>query len=306
MKQFEVRDQSFHDVFDQGAELEVISQGHVFTEGPIWHPTEHYLVFSDIVTSRQYRWSEDDGLSLFRAPSNMCNGNFFDHQGRVISCEHATSRVVRHDYDGKVVVTLADRIDGRELNSPNDLVMDAKGRIWFTDPDFGRTRDDVGYLRDKELDHQGVYRLDPDGTLVCVVRDFQQPNGLCLSLDESQLYVNDSADPCIRRFDIADDGSLSGGDVWARVEGEQPGGGRKWVPDGMKITDSGHILCNGPGGVHLFDSEARNLGRLLMPEKSTNFCFGGPDRRTLFVTASSRLYRIRTKVQGIAMIPQGA
>ena len=297
----DVKDPTFFDVIAEDAELEVLADGFKFTEGPIWHPDEHYLIFSDIITSIQYRWTEDEGLSVFRKPSNMSNGNFFDLEGRVISCEHATSRVVRHDYDGRVVSTLASHFEGRELNSPNDVVVDRSGRIWFTDPSFGRIRDDVGMPRDQELDFQGVYRLDPDGTLACVVIDFKQPNGLCLSLDHTRLYVNDSADPCIRVFDIEADGTVSGGEVWARVDDEQEG--RKWVPDGMKVTHSGHIFCNGPGGVHLFSPDAGYLGRILFPEKSANFCFGGPGRDQLFVTASSRLYRIGTKTSGPAMIP---
>ena len=180
-------------------------------------------------------------------------------------------------------------------------MVDLLGRIWFTDPTFGRIRDDVGILRPVELNHQGVYRLDPDGRLDLVVDDFKQPNGLCLSRDERHLFVNDSADPCIRRFDISPDGSLTNDQLWARVDGEQEG--RKWVPDGMKVADTDHIFCNGPNGVHVFDSAAICLGVINFPEKSTNFCFGGPARDWLYVTASSRLYRIRTKISGPSMIP---
>ncbi len=297
---FEVRDTAFHSVIPADTRLEVVADGFVFTEGPIWHPNEHYLVFSDIITSKQYRWSQDGGLRVFRQPSNMANGNCFDLEGRIVSCEHAHSRVVRHDYDGRLVQTLVDRFEGQDLNSPNDIVCDSSGRLWFTDPSFGRFRDDVGYIRDQELDFQGVYRLDPNGTLTCIARDFQQPNGLCLSLDERQLFVNDSADPCIRVFDVADDGSVTGGDRWAEVTGEQEG--RKWVPDGMKIALSGHLFCNGPNGVHVFNADAQCLGVIRLPEKSTNFCFGGPDRTDLFITASSRVYRIATEVQGPSMI----
>lgn len=301
MTQFEIRDERFFNVIDKSAELEVIAEGFIFTEGPIWHPDEHWLVFSDIIGSKQYRWSQAEGLSLFRQPSNMSNGNFFDCDGHIVSCEHATSRVVRHDHGGRVVTTLAEHYEGRALNSPNDVVVDRAGRIWFTDPTFGRIRDDVGIPRDCELDFQGVYRLDPDGTLACVVDDFIQPNGLCLSLDESMLYVNDSADPCIRRFDIAEDGSLSGDHRFAEISGEQEG--RKWVPDGMKVSNCGHIFCNGPNGVHLLNGEGECLGVIRFPEKSTNFCFGGPARDKLFITASSRLYCIQTKTDGPAMIP---
>ena len=301
MEKFEIRNERFFDVIDESAQLEVVADGFVFTEGPIWHPQEHWLVFSDIVSSIQYRWSQGEGVTVFRRPSNMSNGNFFDREGRIVSCEHATSRLVRHDHDGRVVTTLASHHNGKALNSPNDVVVDSKGRIWFTDPSFGRIRDDVGIPRPCELDFQGVYRLDTDGRLDCVVGDFKQPNGLCLSRDETVLFVNDSADPCIRRFDIDEDGALSGDAIWARVEGEQEG--RKWVPDGMKVANTDHIFCNGPNGVHLFDPEGNCLGVINFPEKSTNFCFGGPGRNRLFVTASSRLYSIETKIDGPGMIP---
>ena len=301
MSDFEIRDPAFHTVIDESAKLEVIADGFVFTEGPIWHPVEQWLVFSDIISSVQYWWSEAQGLEVFRKPSNMSNGNYFDNDGRIVSCEHATSRVVRHDHDGRVVTTLASHWEGAELNSPNDIVVDKLGRIWFTDPNFGRTRDDVGIPRDLELDFQGVYRLDPDGMFDCVDRSFKQPNGLCLSLDHSQLYVNDSADPCIRVFDIDDAGNLANGRLFARVEGEQEG--RKWVPDGMKVSMDGHIFCNGPNGVHIFDKDANCLGVIRFPEKSTNFCFGGPDLDWLYITASTRVYRIKTKTSGAPMIP---
>ncbi|MEL7274155.1 MAG: SMP-30/gluconolactonase/LRE family protein [Pseudomonadota bacterium] len=297
----EIRDQAFYDVIPKDAELEVLADGFTFTEGPIWHPDDHYLIFSDIAESLQYIWLEGEGVDLFRCPSNQANGNCFGTDGMVISCEHATSQVVRHGHEGRIVTPIATHFEGKELNSPNDVVCDSKGRIWFTDPGFGRMREDLGILREQELDFQGVYRLDPDGALTCVVTDFKQPNGLCLSLDETELYVNDSADPCIRKFAIADDGSLTGGEIWARVDAEQEG--RKWVPDGMKLANSGHLLCNGPNGVHIFDTQADCLGVIHMPEKSTNFCFGSPGRDYLYITASTRLYRIKTLVDGPSMIP---
>ncbi len=299
---FEIRAPEFHDVLPRDAELEVLAEGFTFVEGPIWHPDDHYLVFSDIAESSQYLLSEDGELDIFRYPSNQTNGNCFDRAGRVVSCEHATSQLTRHGHGGKVVRPLVTHFEGKEFNSPNDVVCDGRGRIWFTDPAFGRIREDLGILRDQELDFQGVFRLDPDGTLEAVVSDFQQPNGLCLSLDESELYVNDSWDPSIRLFDIGDDGSLSGGKIWARVEGEA-GPTPKWVPDGMKLSIDGHLFCNGPGGVHVFDQDATCLGVILMPEKSTNFCFGGPDRDWLYITASTRVYRIRTETSGPVMIP---
>ena len=305
MEKFEIRDEAFFDIIDRDAKLDVIAGGFGFTEGPIWHPDEHWLMFSDIIGSRQYRWSEKDGLSDFRRPTNQTNGNCFDREGRVISCEHASSVLTRHDHDGKLIRVLASHFEGKEFNSPNDVVVDRKGRIFFTDPPFGRMREELGILREQELDFCGVYRLDPDGTLDCLVRDFEAPNGLCLSLDETKLYVNDSWDPCIRVFDINADGTLANDTIWARVEGEvtDPKTGTKWVPDGMKFSIDGTLWCNGPGGVHLFNKDAKCPGVILIPEKSANFCFGGPKRDQLFVTASTRVYRIDTKTSGPSMIP---
>ena len=293
---FDIRSDAFTAAIPADSKLEEIAGNFGFTEGPIWHPSEHWLMFSDIQESHQYKWSEGEGLRVFRTPSNQANGNFFDRAGRVISCEHAASQLVRHEHDGKLVVPLATHYAGKELNSPNDVICDSKGRIWFTDPSFGRIREDLGILRDQDLPYQGVFRLDPDGTLALVADDFQQPNGLCLSADESRLFVNDSWGGHIRVMDVTEDGRLTDARVWADVTGEGEG-----VPDGMKTTTEGHILCNGPGGVHLFDADATCLGVILTLQKSTNFCFGGPAFRTLFITASTSVYRIETALTGLAM-----
>ncbi len=285
-------------VVESGTAMHRLATGFGFTEGPIWHPHEHWLLFSDIAKSRQWRWSETDGLDVFRRPSNQANGNCFDRKGRVVTCEHASSRLVVHDHGGKRVRTLASSFEGRALNSPNDVICDVEGRLWFSDPSFGRIREDLGLLRDQELDFQGVFRLDPHGTLNCVARDLQQPNGLCLDLSGTRLFVNDSWGPTIHVYDIHTDGSLSGGDVWATIDGEGEG-----VPDGMKIDLAGRLYCNGPGGVHVFSSDAVPLGVIRTPEKSTNFCFGGPARRTLFITASTSVYAIDLLSEGGSMIP---
>ncbi|MEL6920587.1 MAG: SMP-30/gluconolactonase/LRE family protein [Pseudomonadota bacterium] len=276
-------------VIAAGAQLKQVATGFTFTEGPIWDPQGQWLVFSDIAESRQYKWDDVNGLRIFRQPSNQANGNFFDRAGRIISCEHASSHVVMHDHDGKRVRVLASHYQGKELNSPNDVICDSNGRIWFTDPSFGRIREDLGLVRTQELSFQGVFRLDPDGTLTCVVDDFLQPNGLCLSNDETRLFINDSWGPTIRVFDVGDEGSLSDGHVWATITGEGEG-----VPDGMKIDLDNRIFCNGPGGVHVLDGQANHLGIVRTPEKSTNFCFGGSNMATLFITASTSVYAIET------------
>ncbi len=299
----ETRDPALHDVISPDAELERLETGFAFVEGPIWHPTEHWLVFSDIPNSVQYLWREEAGLAVFRTPSNMSNGNCFDRKGRIISCEHGTSSVVRHENDGKVCTPIATHYEGRALNSPNDVVVDSAGRIYFTDPVFGRMDHpmQVGYPRDLELDFTGVYRIDPDGSLHLLVDDFEQPNGLCLSIDETKLYVSDTPAFHIREFDIAADGTLSGGAVWAPVVGDHVcEDGKKWVPDGLKSSMDGHLFSSGPGGIQVFARDGTCLGVMLMPEKSANFCFGGPERDWLYVTASTSLYRVKMKVRGPA------
>ena len=291
----EIRDRRLLDLVAEDAALERLATGFGFTEGPIWHPTDHYLIFSDIQESRQHRWSEADGVSLFRAPSNQANGNVFDRTGRVVSCEHASSQLVRHEHGGKLVRPIATHYQGKPLNSPNDVVVDRHGRIWFTDPSFGRIRADLGILRDQDLAFQGVFRLDPDGTLSLVADDFEQPNGLSFDPGEDRLFVNDSWGPTIRVFDVTADGLLTGGALWTAVSGEGEG-----VPDGMKVDAAGNLFCNGPGGVHVFTADAVCLGVIRTPEKSTNFTFTGPGLSQLVITASTSVYRIQTRTGGLA------
>ncbi|HEX9114684.1 MAG TPA: SMP-30/gluconolactonase/LRE family protein [Anaerolineae bacterium] len=275
-----------------GTELERIAGNLSFIEGPIWHPVDRTLIFSDIVGDTMYRWSAGRGLETFRSPSHMANGNTYDRQGRILTCEHATSRVSRTEPDGTVVV-LASHYDGHELNSPNDIVVKSDGTVWFTDPSFGR-RARVGIPRAQDLAFQAVFRLDPkSGDLRPVADDFGNPNGLCFSLDETQLFVNDSPRGHIRVFQVQPDGKLTGGEVWAEVHGEGPG-----VPDGLKFDLAGHLYCAGPGGIYVFDSSARCLGRIRMPEQVANFAWGDGDLCGLYIAASTTLYRLGMKVPG--------
>ena len=280
-------------VIAEGETLLKLTGGFTFTEGPIWDPDTDTLFFSDIAESRQYSL-RDGTLKSLRHPSNQANGNCFDLEGRVVSCEHASSQLVVHDHGGKRVRVLASHFDGKELNSPNDVVCDSKGRLWFTDPSFGRLRKDLGILREQELDFQGVFRLDPDGRLTVVVSDFKQPHGLCFSNDEAQLFINDSWGPHVRVFDVAENGSLSGGKVWAEITGEGEG-----VPDGMKVDLEGRLYCNGPGGVHVYSPDAKKLGVIQTPEKSTNFCFSTDGRP--FITACTSVYVIQTNARAASM-----
>jgi len=210
-----------------------------------------------------------------------------------VTCEHASSRVTRTEADG-TIVTLASHWQGKELNSPNDIVVRSDGGIFFSDPDFGR-RPYFGIPREKELPFQGVYHLTAGGELLLLVDDFAQPNGLCFSLDEKTLYINDTPRRHIRIFSVDGD-RIRGGEVWAElggVEGER-------TPDGMKIDTQGNVYCVGPGGIHVFSPAAERLGVILVPENTANFCWGEDDLKSLFITASKSLYRIRVEVPGLA------
>ena len=291
----EIRSERFRKIVGDDVALETLGTGFQFTEGPIWHPSEHHLTFSDIPGDHMRRWSAAGGIVTFRKPSNMANGNTYDRLGRMLTCEHATSRVTRTDLDGKIEV-LATHYRGRELNSPNDIVVKRDGFIYFTDPTFGRMPV-FGVPREPELDFRGVYRLSEDGSeLTLLVDDFAQPNGLCFSRDESRLYVNDTERGHIRVFNVRPDGLLDDAGVFAPVTGEGSG-----APDGMKVDRDDNVYCCGPGGVHVFSPDGRSLGVIKTPEMVANFTWGDPDMLSLFLTASTSLYRVRTRTPGVPL-----
>jgi gluconolactonase len=292
----EIRDPAFAEVVG-GADLslELLAGGFEFTEGPIWHPYEKHLTFSDIPNNQMRRWTPDGTVTMFRDPSNKANGNTYDREGRMLTCEHATSRVTRTAADGRITV-LASHYNGQELNSPNDIVVKSDGHIYFTDPTYGRMTY-YGVVRPTQLNYQGVYRMDEDGgNLTLLAADFQQPNGLCFSLDEHRLFVNDSDGMHVRVFDVRSDGRLSGGSVWAELTGDGEG-----LPDGMKIDSAGNLYCCGPGGLHVFAPDARYLGVIRVPEVVANFTWGDDDLKSLFLTASGKLYRVRTRTPGVPL-----
>jgi len=278
-----------------GAAMETISEGYKLTEGIIWNEVHQYLIWSDMAFGKVYKWTEVDGTTVIKTPSNITNGNFIDHEGRILSCEHATSQVTRWEPDGRYLTTLASHYQGKQLNSPNDIIMDSKGRIWFTDPMYGRTSPAAGVARDPELDFRGVYRLDPDGTLTCVASDFEQPNGLCMEPGEGTLLVNDTPRDHVRRFAVAADGSLSGGEVIADIAGTEPG-----RPDGLKVDEDGRIYCTGPGGVHVLAPSGKLIGVIRTPDQCRNFCFGGADLSELYFATSSAIFRLKTNTKGVS------
>ncbi|TGQ50231.1 SMP-30/gluconolactonase/LRE family protein [Mesorhizobium sp. M1C.F.Ca.ET.193.01.1.1] len=288
------RHSGFDDVVGNAA-MERLASGYGFIEGPVWHPYEKWLVFSDIPQSRIYRRSASGEIELLRNPSQMANGNTLDRQGRLVTCEHATSRVTRAEPNGATTV-LATHYQGAQLNSPNDIVVATGGSIYFTDPTYGRA-EFYGVPRPQELSFQGVYRIDGDGArLTLVADDFTQPNGLCFSLDESRLFVNDTVRGHIRVFGVESNGDLNGGAVWAVTEGDGPG-----APDGMKIDSRGNLYCTGPGGIHVFDASGDLLGVIATPEDCANFTFGDDDLRSLYIAASTSLYRLRVRVPGLRL-----
>jgi gluconolactonase len=268
--------------------------GFEFTEGAVWSPSGT-IIFSDIPADKLYEFDpRTQQVTTYRDPSNKANGNTYDHQQRLITCEHSASRVVREEGDRSLTV-LAAQYAGAELNSPNDVIVDRAGRVLFTDPPYGRMDDTVGVRRPCSQPVQGVYRVDPrDCSIEILADDFDKPNGLCFAEDEAVLFVNDSARMHIRRFKVRGDVLVNGG-VWAGLEGAGEG-----VPDGMKVDSEGNLFCCGPGGVHVFSPEGHCLGVVLVPEVVANFNWGDRDLMTLYMCATSGLYSCRVLVPGIA------
>ena len=287
----DIRDNRILTILDANSELEVVGSGFEFTEGPVWDHNDQSLIFSYMPGNKMRKWTQSSGVESYRDPSNMANGNAYDGLGRLVSCEHATSRVTRTEKDGEIKI-LASHFEGKELNSPNDIIVSEKGAIYFTDPTFGRM-EYYGVLRECELEVRGVYMIGNDGQLTLLADDFDQPNGLCFSDDESKLFVNDSMKNHIRVFDINADGTLKGGSVWATLESDGEG-----VADGMKIDTAGNMYCCGPGGIHILDSNATSLGVIEIPEPAANFTWGESDMKSLFITASSSLFKLRVKIPG--------
>jgi gluconolactonase len=264
---------------------ELIASGFVFTEGPVWLP-EGALIFSDIPAARIYRWSAADGTRVWREASGNANGLTLDPAGRVVACEHGNRRVSRTVADG-AVETVADSYEGRRLNSPNDVVIRADGVIYFTDPPYGIEP------AQQEQPCNGVYRVDRDGAVVRVADDFDRPNGLAFSPDERVLYIDDSRRRHVRAFDVAADGALAHGRIVCDMDHPQPGS-----PDGMKLDRDGHLYVTGATGVWVFEPDGTLLGVISTPERPAN-CAWGDDGHSLYITARTSLYRIRTRIPGV-------
>ncbi|MCL5024884.1 MAG: SMP-30/gluconolactonase/LRE family protein [Chloroflexi bacterium] len=286
----EARDTAFNSLVPPDTIIERVGAGFGFTEGPVWRGD--HLLFSDIPRNRIVRWrmlGEGPEVTTFRCPSSNANGNTLDRSGRLISCEHSARRVTRTETDGRNVV-VADSYQGRRLNSPNDVVVRSDGSIYFTDPLYG--------LKDgnqwKEQPCCGVYRVAPDGAISLLVDDFDRPNGLAFALDEKVLYIDDTVRRHIRAFEVAPDGSLSGGRVLVRMGSPDEGG-----PDGMKVDVEGNIYSTGPGGIWVIRPDGHVLGRIIFPDLPANLAWEDHDWRTMYATARPSLYRLRVNVPGI-------
>ena len=290
--QIEEFDKKIKQIIPEKAILEQVATGFGFTEGPLW--CGDYLLFSDIRRNRIVRFrmrSEGPEITTYRSPSGNSNGLTVDRSGRLIVCEHSGRRVTRTEVDGSVSI-LAERYDGRRLNSPNDVVVRSDGSIYFTDPSFGLGSPPKW----KELSFNGVYRITPDGKLVLLADDFEMPNGLAFSPDEDILYINDTTRNHIRAFDVSDNGGISNGRVFIKMEGEEIG-----RPDGMKVDQQGNVYCTGPGGIWIMQPDGKCLGRVMMPEQPANFGWSDRDWKTLYITARTSIYRLRLLVAGITI-----
>lgn len=289
------RSPGLRELVEQGAEVERLATGFVFTEGPVWHPTGGYLLFSDIPADRRWRWHPDRGARVERDPAGMGNGMTYDAGLDLIVCEHATSSVVRERPDG-TRETVASHFRGAELNSPNDVCVRSDGSLYFSDPWYGRMPV-FGVERERVLGFQGVFRIPPRGgepELLVAEGELSMPNGLCFSPDESLLYVDDTPRAHVKAFDVAAGGSLSNGRVFC--EGIGTGDLAEGVVDGMKCDERGNVWVTGPGGVWVFSPGGELLGVVEVPEVVANLAWGGRDWRTLFLTARTSLYGLRTAV----------
>lgn len=265
------------------AKVVKIAGGFKFVEGPVWTDDNGgYLVFSDIDADQMNRWDPIRGIATYRKPSHLANGNTRTADGLLVTCEQATRRVVI-ERDGKVQVVV-DNWQGKKFNSPNDVVVQSDGTIWFTDPPYG-----VPKGQSRQIDKQCVFRVR-DGVASVAVDDFDMPNGLCFSPDESKLYIADSGRPHhIRVFDV-ENGELKNGRVFCVMD--------NGIPDGIRCDEHGNVWSSAGDGVHVFSLDGKLIGRIHVPETPANLCFGGADGTTLFMTARTSLYSIQTNVRG--------
>ena len=296
----EAKSDAIFELVEEGAQVERLATGFTFTEGPIWHPTEHYLLFSDMPGDVRRKYTPDGNVVEIRNFSNRGNGLTYDADLNLLVCEHVTSCLIRESPSGEREI-IAQEFEGEELNSPNDVVVHSSGAIYFSDPWFGRMPV-FGHPRKRRLGFQGVYRIaagsigsgggDPE--LVVDRTTYEQPNGICFSPDESLMYINDTPGAFINVYDVEGDGSLSNERRF--FSGIGSGIIEEGIPDGMKCDERGNIWVTGPGGIWVISAAGEHLGTIKVPENTGNLAWGGEDWHTLFIPSSTSLYSIRTIV----------
>jgi gluconolactonase len=295
---YEILDERFRRHVRTSARVDRLYEGTRWAEGPAYFAAGRFLVWSDIPNDRMLRWDEPTGtVGVFRSPAGYTNGHTVDGQGRLVSCSHGERRVERTEHDGSITV-IADRFDGKRLNSPNDVVVRSDGTIWFTDPTYGIDSDYEGHRAQSEIGASHVYCVDPaSGECRIAADDFVRPNGLAFAPGDERLFVSDTgvthvADGPrhIRAFDVGADGALSGGAVFATcTEG---------MFDGFRFDEVGRLWTSAGDGVHCYDPDGTLIGKVLVPETVANVVFGGPKRNRLFICATSSLYAVLVAVRG--------
>ena len=300
-------DPRFDAFVDTSRPPEQIADACVWTEGPVW--LNGGLYFNDIPNKRMMRWTETDGVSVALANSEFANGNTLDLDGNMVSCEHGGRRVIRRidPEDAESVEVIADRFEGQRLNSPNDVVVRSDGTVWFTDPPYGINSDVEGYPAESEIGSHNVYCAMLDGTVHAVATDFDKPNGLAFSPDESKLYIADSGairgasfpgidyelPHHIRVFDV-DGTRLTNGKVFAVVA---PG-----VPDGLRVDHDGFVWTSALDGIHCLSPDGALIGKVWLTQQTSNICFGGDDGQTMFITSSDKVYRVQSRRRDAAHV----
>ncbi len=297
MSGIDAKSDAIYELVERGSAVEQLATGFTFTEGPIWHAGEQVLYFSDMPADIRRKVTLDGEVTEVRNPSFKCNGLTLEADGSLLVCEHVPSSLVRERPDG-VRETLAFHYEGKYLNSPNDVTVRSDGTIYFSDPWYGRFPG-FGIERARELGWQGVFMIPPGGgqdelQLVVGQDEFDMPNGVCFSPDESLLYINDTPRAHIKVYDVNDDGTLANGRMF--FEGIGTGVIEEGIPDGMKCDERGNIWVTGPRGVWVITPEGEHIGTVLVPENVGNHTWGGPDWHTLFIPSSTSVYTIRTTV----------
>ena len=288
-RQFELQAQSpkFWDLIPHDAKLETVATGFGFTEGPVWDRAG-FLYISDETLNKIYRVYVSDGRKEEVIALGDPDGSTYDQQGRLIDCASVLRAIIEVSKGGKYKI-LADNFEGKKFNSPNDVISGPDGALYFTDPTL-----DLPEGQKQEIPFQGVYRLDSSGSVRLLTKDLTQPNGLAFSPDGKRFYVDDSAQKNIRVYDFAPNATLSNG----RIFGEEPGGKGEGVPDGIKVDESGNLFVTGPKGIWIWSPQGVHLGTIAMPEQPANLTWGGPDLRTLYITATTSVYRLHTSAKG--------